>query len=162
MFHGLRVTPVRGLSVTPFHPNSGVVTLPSITAPASRSRATAGGVGIPGHLVRLDHQRAAQRRPATGEQQILDTDRHPVERPQRRARPETLGGVPGGGERRFRVDEAEWVDGRVDPVDEVEQFDGHRLWRQLTGPVGVGQFDRAEPAGRFRHAPPHLSHLVDC
>src|SRR6187200_2479659 len=28
-FHGLRVMPVSGLSVTPFQPNSGVVVLPS-------------------------------------------------------------------------------------------------------------------------------------
>src|SRR5208282_5500649 len=41
-FHGLRVMPVKGLSVTPFQPNSGVVVLPSSTAPASRRRATAG------------------------------------------------------------------------------------------------------------------------
>src|SRR5260370_17104980 len=40
--HGLRVTPVSGLSVTAFQPNSGVVVLPSSTAPCSRSRATAG------------------------------------------------------------------------------------------------------------------------
>jgi hypothetical protein len=30
---GLRVTPVSGLSVTPFQPNSGVVVLPGSTAP---------------------------------------------------------------------------------------------------------------------------------
>src|SRR5215510_3244791 len=41
-FHGLRVTPVRGESHTPFHPNSGVVVLPNSTAPASRSRWVAG------------------------------------------------------------------------------------------------------------------------
>src|SRR3990170_8315129 len=29
VFHGLRVMPVSGLSVTPFQPNSGVVVLPS-------------------------------------------------------------------------------------------------------------------------------------
>src|ERR671937_1367725 len=40
--HGLRVTPNRGLSVTPFQPSSGVVVLPSSTAPCSRSRATLG------------------------------------------------------------------------------------------------------------------------
>ena len=39
---GLRVIPVKGESVTPFQPYSGVVVLPSSTAPASRSRATAG------------------------------------------------------------------------------------------------------------------------
>src|SRR4051794_14240851 len=39
---GVRVIPVSGPSVTPFQANSGVVVLPTITAPASRSRATAG------------------------------------------------------------------------------------------------------------------------
>src|ERR1700741_5391701 len=39
---GLRVMPVSGESVTPFQPNSGVVVLPSSTAPDSRSRATEG------------------------------------------------------------------------------------------------------------------------
>ena len=39
---GLTVVPVRGLSVTPFQPNSGVVVLPMSTAPASRRRATGG------------------------------------------------------------------------------------------------------------------------
>ncbi len=40
--YGLPVTPCRGLSVTPFQPNSGVVVLPTKTAPDSRSRATDG------------------------------------------------------------------------------------------------------------------------
>ena len=40
--YGLPVTPCRGLSVTPFQPNSGVVVLPTNTAPDSRSRATDG------------------------------------------------------------------------------------------------------------------------
>src|SRR5215203_4901823 len=39
---GLPVNPVRGLSVTPFHPYSGVVVFPRRTAPCSRSRATTG------------------------------------------------------------------------------------------------------------------------
>src|SRR5688572_5102434 len=41
-FHGLRVMPDSGLSVTPFQPNSGVVVLPKNTEPFSRSRATMG------------------------------------------------------------------------------------------------------------------------
>src|SRR5215467_14399782 len=41
-FHGLRVTPLNGESVTPFQPNSGVVVLPKNTAPAARSRAGTG------------------------------------------------------------------------------------------------------------------------
>ena len=39
---GLVVTPERGLSVTAFQPNSGVVVRPRMTAPAARRRATAG------------------------------------------------------------------------------------------------------------------------
>src|SRR5690625_3985592 len=41
-FHGLVVGGYDGESVTPFHPNSGVVVLPSSTTPASRNLATAG------------------------------------------------------------------------------------------------------------------------
>src|SRR5216684_65268 len=41
-FHGLRLMPVSGLSVTPFQPNSGMLVLPRKTAPCSRMRATAG------------------------------------------------------------------------------------------------------------------------
>ena len=40
--------PVSGLSVTPFQPNSGVVVLPSSTAPCSRSRAVAGASSFHG------------------------------------------------------------------------------------------------------------------
>ncbi|MNL39413.1 hypothetical protein D3C87_1616910 [compost metagenome] len=39
---GLRVMPYSGLSVTPFQPNSGVVVLPSSTAPALRIKAEKG------------------------------------------------------------------------------------------------------------------------
>src|SRR3954451_1605284 len=41
-FHGLRLMPVSGLSVTPFQPNSGKLVLPRKTAPCSRMWATAG------------------------------------------------------------------------------------------------------------------------
>ena len=84
--HGLRVTPVSGLSVTPFQPNSGVVVLPTSTAPCSRSRATAGASSSHG-CVRVDRVRAAQRRPAAGEQDVLDGDRHAVEQAVRLAAP---------------------------------------------------------------------------
>src|SRR3990170_5060826 len=40
--HGLPVGPCRSESVTPFHEYSGVVVLPRMTAPVSRSRATQG------------------------------------------------------------------------------------------------------------------------
>src|SRR5712671_6689244 len=42
VFHGLTVTPVSVLSVVPLMPNSGVVVLPSSTAPDSRRRAVTG------------------------------------------------------------------------------------------------------------------------
>src|SRR5262245_52663044 len=42
VFQGCRVAPVRGQSPSPFQPNSGVVVLPRMIAPASRSRRTNG------------------------------------------------------------------------------------------------------------------------
>src|SRR5260370_21609920 len=48
LFQGLRVMPVRGESVEPFQPNSGVVVLPIRTAPASRRRATEGASSFHG------------------------------------------------------------------------------------------------------------------
>ena len=48
MSQGLRATWPSGLSVTAFQPNSGVVVLPSSTAPASRSRAEAGASAAAG------------------------------------------------------------------------------------------------------------------
>src|SRR5262249_52247039 len=50
VFQGLRVMPVSGLSVTPFQPNSGVVVLPSSTAPCSRKRAVTGASSFHGPL----------------------------------------------------------------------------------------------------------------
>ncbi len=47
-FQGLRVMPVSALSVTPFQPNSGVVVLPTMTAPCSRRRAVAGASSFHG------------------------------------------------------------------------------------------------------------------
>src|ERR1700688_699850 len=47
-FHGLRVIPVSGLSPTAIQPNSGVVVLPRMTAPASLRRATPGESSLSG------------------------------------------------------------------------------------------------------------------
>ena len=55
-FQGLRVRPVSGELVSPLQPNSGVVVLPSSTAPASRSLAVTGAStsqGWAGSTVRL-------------------------------------------------------------------------------------------------------------
>ena len=63
-FHGLRVMPVSGLSVTPFQPNSGVVVLPTSTAPCSRNRATHGASSFhgPAGLTVLEPRRVGQPR----------------------------------------------------------------------------------------------------
>src|SRR4030088_2931437 len=45
---GFLVIPVSGLSPIAFHPNSGVVVLPSMTAPCSRRRAVAGESSLQG------------------------------------------------------------------------------------------------------------------
>ena len=47
-FHGLRVVPCRGESVSAFQPNSGVVVLPSRTMPAACSLSTAGAFSAAG------------------------------------------------------------------------------------------------------------------
>src|SRR5436190_18698591 len=49
-FHGLRVTPLSGVSVTPLWPNSELVLCANTIAPASRSRATAGASASDGVL----------------------------------------------------------------------------------------------------------------
>ena len=50
VFHGLRVTPFSGVSVTPLWPNSELVLCANTIAPASRSRATAGASASAGVL----------------------------------------------------------------------------------------------------------------
>ncbi len=54
-FQGLRVTPVSGLSFTPFQPRSGMVVRAKMSMPASRSRAMWGwsSASITGSRVRL-------------------------------------------------------------------------------------------------------------
>jgi hypothetical protein len=47
-FHGLRVMPCSGESVSAFQPNSGVVVLPRITMPAARKRPTIGAPSATG------------------------------------------------------------------------------------------------------------------
>ncbi len=80
--HGLRVIPVSGELVSPLQPNSGVVVLPTKTAPASRRRAVAGAStshGWSGSTVRLP-RRVGQPLVRT---QVLDRRRHAVERAHR-------------------------------------------------------------------------------
>src|SRR3954471_24742936 len=64
--HGLRVTPVSGLSVTPFQPNSGVVILPRDDRAVAAQRGHRRRVVLP-RTGGVDRLRAAQRRPAARE-----------------------------------------------------------------------------------------------
>src|SRR5207247_5195739 len=69
---GLRVTPVNGLSVTAFQPNSGIVVLPMMIAPCSRNRATAGASWLTGASeVSFDPKRAGM--PATSTLSLTPT-----------------------------------------------------------------------------------------
>jgi hypothetical protein len=127
-FHGLRVMPVSGLSVTPFQPNSGVVVLPRKTAPCSRRRATdalSSGPGCPGH-----GQRTAPRRPAAAQQQILHRGRQAVDPPDRSAGHPALLGRPRICQRLFGADEGEGVEARLQCGDTVERGTGHLDRRQ--------------------------------
>src|SRR4051812_43809831 len=45
-FHGLRVMPYRGLQLIPCQPNSGIVVMPTITAPARRRPTTTGASSV--------------------------------------------------------------------------------------------------------------------
>ena len=47
-FHGLRVMPVSGELPVPFQPNSGMVVLPTITAPAASARSIIGAFSATG------------------------------------------------------------------------------------------------------------------
>ncbi len=110
---GLRVTPVSGLSVTPFQPSSGVVVLPTSTALCSRSRATA-GASTSHACFGLDRVRAAQGRPAAAEQDVLDGHRDAVEQAVLLAGAPPLLRRRRVGERPFGIDEAVRVHRVVD------------------------------------------------
>src|SRR5687768_18194080 len=73
LFQGLRVMPVRGLSVTPFQPNSGVVVLPTITAPCSRSRAVAGASSFHGPLGSMVFEPRSVGQPFVRIRSLIDT-----------------------------------------------------------------------------------------
>src|SRR5438477_12442466 len=72
-FQGLRVIPVSGLSVTPFQPNSGVVVLPSSTAPFSRSRATAGASSFHGPFASTVFEPGSVGQPRVNSRSLVDT-----------------------------------------------------------------------------------------
>ena len=77
--HGLCAGPKCGLVVVAPHANSCVFSLPTITAPARRSRAT-DVASDSGHVVRQDPGRGGRRR-AGDVDHVLDSDRDAVQGP---------------------------------------------------------------------------------
>ncbi len=71
-FHGLRVTPVSALSVTPFQPNSGVQVLPSSTAPDSRRRAVAGASSCHGPAGSIVFEPRSVGQPCASTRSLID------------------------------------------------------------------------------------------
>ena len=75
--------PVSGLLLTPIQPNSGVVVLPRMIAPARRRRATIGIVGLSD--VAAAQMGAVLELHAAHGLVVLDRHRHAVQRPDRLA-----------------------------------------------------------------------------
>src|SRR5687768_14489132 len=73
VFQGLRVMPVSGLSQTPFQPNSGVVVLPTSTAPCSRRRAVAGASSFHGPLASTAREPRSVGQPRVRMMSLIDT-----------------------------------------------------------------------------------------
>ena len=71
-FQGLRVMPVSGELVSPLQPNSGVVVLPRITAPASRTRAATGASTSHGPLGSMVREPRSVGMPATRMRSLID------------------------------------------------------------------------------------------
>ena len=71
--HGLPVTPVRGASVTPFQPSSGVVVLPTSTPPCSRTRATDGASTSHGPAASIECDPRSVGQPRVSSRSLIDT-----------------------------------------------------------------------------------------
>ena len=114
---GLRVMPVSGELVSPLQPNSGVLVLPSSTAPASRSRAVAGAStsqGCFGSTVRLPRNVG---QPRVRIRSLIEVGT-PSSAPHRRAgAPSALRSRCADGQRLVRRQVAEGIQLRVELVD---------------------------------------------
>ena len=152
--HGLRVMPVSDELVSPLQPNSGVVVLPTSTAPASRSRAVAGAStshGWSGSTVWLP-RRVGQ--PRVRIRSLIDVgtpSSGPIGSPRRQraslAVADSMAVVVG--------DEAERVELRIEGVDPLEHRPRRLDRRRFTAPVQLQQLGgRAlREIGRRRHDP---------
>src|SRR4029450_9193276 len=99
----------------------------------------------------IDGLRAAERRHAGGQDEVLDADRNPVETALWR----TLGPAPlrrsGSVERPLGIDMTEGVERAVVGGDAVEHRRGHLDWRKAALLIALQQLDRREPSEIFRH-----------
>ena len=110
--HGLRVMPVSGLSVTAFQPNSGVVVLPSSTAPASRSRAVAGASSASGAAPAVVRLPRSVGQPRVRMMSLIDAG--------------TPSSGPRGSPRGQRASEARAAARAPSSIDHAERADGRR------------------------------------
>ena len=170
---GLRVAPKAGPSVNGHWPISGVLVLPTITAPAARSRRTELAVGRLGAGTRP----AAERGRLAGHVDVvLDRDRHPEQRQPLAGGEAPVRGV-GLGERGLRAQAAEGVErglGRLDPrqrrldqLDRAHLAGGQQL--RLAAEPGEGDVvaDRssalhANQDRRGRHRQPATQCVLQC
>ena len=138
-FQGLRVMPVRGLSVTPFQPNSGVVVLPSSTAPCSRRRATAGASSFHGPLGSVVFELRSVGQPLVTNRYLYRC-RHAVEQALRAAFQPAPFRFLRAFQRRFRIEKAKCVQDRIQLFNAFERGAGHFDGRDAFLPVQREQF----------------------
>ena len=137
-FHGLRVMPVSGEWHAPIQPNSGSVVLPRMTAPASRSRATAGASSFIGASVLVSEPRR--------EGMALHPDIVFHRRAQAIGEADWLAFLParlGGLRRRERavaIHDDEAVDRRLELLDAVKLVARHLDGREFALAVKAQQF----------------------
>src|SRR5262245_61578351 len=135
---GLRVTPVNGLSVTAFQPNSGIVVLPIRIAPCSRRRATAGASSVDGASeVSLEPNRAGM--PATRRLSLMPTGTpsiRPLGAPAIQRASESLA-----------FDPAIVVHHAVVPVYLIEHGANHLDRREILAPIASEQLCNRQEGG---------------
>ncbi len=150
-FHGLRVMPPRGLSVTPLCPSSGVVVLPIRIAPAPfrRSTATASSSGT-WSANRREPAAVSTRRVNT--RSFTDTGTPcsgPRPSPDHHARLRGEGGVP----RLVGADGEERVEPWIQPLDPREHRIDDLDRRDLLRADAAGELEGGQPGEVRCHAP---------
>ena len=141
-FHGLRVMPVSGEWQAPIQPNSGSVVLPRMTAPASRSRATAGASSFIGGVRRGEGP--AARGKSLEPDIVLHGCADAVDQADRLALLPACLGVLRGFQRAVAVDDDEGVERRLEFFDPVELVARHLDGREFALAVEAQQLGGGE------------------